>query len=84
MPYPTTPQKYFVGWIVRWFIGNGKTKVNIRPIGTGSAIDRSALVIMVDVAKVEVIMVGEFCFDSSFCGLKIGERTVKHSNYNSQ
>ena len=24
------------------------------------------------------------CFDGSFCGLKIGERTVKHSNYNSQ
>ena len=24
------------------------------------------------------------CFDGSFCGLKIGGRTVKHSNYNSQ
>ena len=48
------------------------TKVNIRPIGTGSAIDRSALVIMVDVVKVEVIMVRDLVLTVHSAVLRLG------------
>ena len=62
---------------VRLFVGPSETektpKDNIRPIGTNSAIDRSAPVTMVDVTKVEVIMVREFVLTVHSAVSKLGD-----------
>ena len=62
---------------VRLFVGPSETektpKDNIRPINTNSAINQSAPVTMVDVAKVEVIMVREFVLTVHSVVSKLGD-----------
>ena len=62
---------------VRLFVGPSETektpKDNIRPINTNSAINQSAPVTMVDVAKVEVIMVREFVLTVHSAVSKLGD-----------
>ena len=62
----------FVRSLVHW--KRKKTPIdNIRPINTNSAINRSAPVTMVDVAKVEVIMVREFVLTVHSAVSKLGD-----------
>ena len=62
----------FVRSLVHW--KRKKTPIdNIRPINTNSAINRSAPVTMVDVAKVEVIMVSEFVLIVHSAVSKLGD-----------